>query len=190
MSQFWENLQTDGRTDERMDGPFFIGPFRLWPGVQKEDIFCTVYFVRRIFFNIRVLPQCIVYLLRLRNVNTFTYQKTFLHILLLLVFKNKESLHCILKQFPDISSDMCDFWKILQASLQYNNNDLFETLTKSNVCFVRAILTTKFCFNFFQTAVQIFYFVPVINKRSNRKSSLFANRAGESGERSKTVLKN
>ena len=175
MSQFWENLRTDGRTDGRMDWPYFIGPFQLWPGVQKEDIFCTVYFVRGNFFKIRVLPQCIVYLIRLRNINTFTYQKTFLHILLLLVFKNKESLHCILKQFSDISSDICDYWKILQASLQYNNNnDLFETLTKSNECFVRAILTTKFRFNFFQTAVQIFYIAPVINKRSNRKSGLYS----------------
>ena len=89
MSQFWENLRTDGRTDGRMDWPYFIGPFQLWPGVQKEDIFCTVYFVRGNFFKIRVLPQCIVYLIRLRNINTFTYQKTFLHILLLLVFKKK-----------------------------------------------------------------------------------------------------
>ena len=28
MSQFWENLQTDGRTD----GPYFIGSFRPMPG--------------------------------------------------------------------------------------------------------------------------------------------------------------
>ena len=112
--------------------------------------------------------------MRLRNINTFTYQKTFLHILLLLVFKNKESLHCILKQFSHISNDICVYWKILQASLQYDNNDLFETLTKSNECFVRAILTRKFRFNFFQTAVQIFYIVPVINKRSNRKSRVYS----------------
>ena len=54
-----------------MDGPYFIGPFRLWPGVQKEEIFCTVYFVRGNFFNIRVLPQCIVYF------NTLTEYKYF-----------------------------------------------------------------------------------------------------------------
>ena len=35
MSQFWENLQTDWRTDGRTDGPYFIGPFRPRPGVQK-----------------------------------------------------------------------------------------------------------------------------------------------------------
>ena len=39
MSQFRENLQTDGRTDGRMDRrtdrPYFIGPFRSRPGVQN-----------------------------------------------------------------------------------------------------------------------------------------------------------
>ena len=33
MSQFRENLRTNGR----MDKPYFIGPFRPRPGVQKEN---------------------------------------------------------------------------------------------------------------------------------------------------------
>ena len=40
MIQFKENTRTDGRTEGRMDGrtdrPYFIGPFRLPPGVQKS----------------------------------------------------------------------------------------------------------------------------------------------------------
>ena len=38
MSQFWENVRTDGTTDGRTDGrterPYFIGPFRSRQGVQ------------------------------------------------------------------------------------------------------------------------------------------------------------
>ena len=33
MSQFSENL----RTDRRMDGPYFIGPFQPRPGIQKKQ---------------------------------------------------------------------------------------------------------------------------------------------------------
>ena len=44
------------------------------------------------FFNIWVLSQCIVYWIHFQNIHTFTYQKTLLHILFLLVFKIVESL--------------------------------------------------------------------------------------------------
>ena len=41
MIQFKENSQTDKRTDGRTEGqtdrPYFIGPFRLPPGVQKTN---------------------------------------------------------------------------------------------------------------------------------------------------------
>ena len=63
---------------------------------KKEGIFCTVYFVRRKFFNICVLSQCIVYWIHFQNIYTFTYQKTLLCTPLLLVFKIVESLQCIL----------------------------------------------------------------------------------------------
>ena len=35
MSQFLENLRTDGRTDGRTDTPYFVGPFWPRPRVQK-----------------------------------------------------------------------------------------------------------------------------------------------------------
>ena len=49
-----------------------------------------------LFFKICVLCQCIVYWIHLQNMHTFTYQKTLLHTLLLLVFKIVERLQCIL----------------------------------------------------------------------------------------------
>ena len=60
--------------------------------------------------NICVLSQCIVYWIHLQNIHTFTYQKTLVHKLLLLVFKNVESLHCILKWLSFLLSP--SFWKL------------------------------------------------------------------------------
>ena len=48
-------------------------------------------------FNICVLSQYIVYQIYFQNINIFTYRKTLLHPLLLLVFKIAGSLHCIFK---------------------------------------------------------------------------------------------
>ena len=36
MIQFHENTWTDRRTDRRTERPYFIGPFKLAPGVQKN----------------------------------------------------------------------------------------------------------------------------------------------------------
>ena len=44
------------------------------------------------FFKICVLSQCIAYWIQFQNIYTFTYQKTLLHTLLLLVSKIVESL--------------------------------------------------------------------------------------------------
>ena len=37
MIQFQENARTDGRTDGRTDRSYFIGPFRLTPGSNKNS---------------------------------------------------------------------------------------------------------------------------------------------------------
>ena len=50
------------------------------------------------FFKIYVLSQCIVYWMQFQNIHTFTYEKTLLHILLLLVSKIVENLQWILRQ--------------------------------------------------------------------------------------------
>ena len=63
---------------------------------KKEDVFCTVYLVRRNFFNIYVLSQCIVYWIHFHNIHTFTYKKNITSYTSLLAFKIVESLHCIL----------------------------------------------------------------------------------------------
>ena len=65
-----------------------------WSSRTKQECnFCNVYFARtNFFFNIWVLSQCIMQWI------TFTYQKTLLHTLLLLVFKIAKNLQCILKK--------------------------------------------------------------------------------------------
>ena len=69
-----------------------------WSSRKKiEGIFCTVHFVRRKFFNICALTQYIMYWILFQNIHTFTYQKTLLHTILLLVFKIVESLQLSLK---------------------------------------------------------------------------------------------
>ena len=69
-----------------------------WSSRKKiEVIFCTAYFVRRVFFKICVLSQCILYWIHFQNIQTFKYQKALLQTLLLLVCKIFESLRRILK---------------------------------------------------------------------------------------------
>ena len=65
---------------------------------KKESIFCIVYFVRREFFNISFLSQCLVYWIHFQSIHTFTYQKILLHTLLFLASKIVESLQRILKE--------------------------------------------------------------------------------------------
>ena len=51
------------------------------------------------FFNICGLAQCLVYWIDFQNIYTFTYQKTLLDTLLLLVLKILESVQCILNGY-------------------------------------------------------------------------------------------
>ena len=72
---------------------------------QKSTFFATFILSEGNFFNIYVISQCIVYWVYFQNTYPFTYQKPFLHTLLLLVFKIVKSLQCILKMhFPGIKS--------------------------------------------------------------------------------------
>ena len=57
------------------------------------------------FSNICVSSQCIVYWIHFQNTQTFTYQKTLLHALLLFVFKIVESLQCILNKEITLTKD-------------------------------------------------------------------------------------
>ena len=71
-----------------------------WAGAlerKKSAFFVTFILSEGIFFNIFAFSPCIVYLINFRNIYTFTYQKTLLLTLLLLVFKITESLQFILK---------------------------------------------------------------------------------------------
>ena len=64
---------------------------------KREHFFTPFILSKGIFVKIYVLSQCVVYWIHFPNIHTFTYQKTLLHTLLLLVFKIVESLQCILK---------------------------------------------------------------------------------------------
>ena len=54
---------------------------KLWWACErkKEGFFVPFILSEENFFNIFVLSRCIVYLISLQNINTFTYQKTLLH---------------------------------------------------------------------------------------------------------------
>ena len=60
---------------------------------KKSAFFVTFMLFGEKFFNIRVLSKFIVYWINFENKYTFTYQKTLLHTLLLLVFKIVKSLY-------------------------------------------------------------------------------------------------
>ena len=75
------------------------------------------------FLSICVLCQCIVCRIPFQNMHTFSYQKTLLHTLLLLVFKIVESLQCILKNF-----------QISQESTCVVSESLFNKVTGLKAC--------------------------------------------------------
>ena len=77
---------------------------------KRKGIFCTVYFVRRKFFNICFLSQCIVYWIHFQNIHTFTYQKILLHTLFCLFLKLSKSFSVSLK-FQ--LSDLLELWTIV-----------------------------------------------------------------------------
>ena len=76
----------------------------LWVGDcerKKRAFFVPFILSEGNFFKICVLFQCIAYWIHFQDKHTFTYQKTLLHTLLLLVSKIFESLQCILKKQKD-----------------------------------------------------------------------------------------
>ena len=84
-----------------------------WVGVRKRKrraFFVTFVLSEGNSFNICVLTQSAVYWMNVWNIYTFTYQKTLLHTLLLLVFKIIESLQCILKLQKLTISKCSLFW--------------------------------------------------------------------------------
>ena len=92
-------------------------------------------FVRRKFFKICVLSQCIVYQINFENIDTFTIKKTLLHRLSLLVFK---ILQCILNFCGNQKATMVS--SILTIS-KYNWNLALKRVT--------TYISTKACFIYF-----------------------------------------
>ena len=77
-----------------------------WVGARerkKRAFFVPFVLSEGNLFKIRVLSQCIMYWIHFQNIHTFTYQKTLLHTLLLLVSKIIKSLQCIPKVYEVIN---------------------------------------------------------------------------------------
>ena len=74
---------------------------------QKEFIFLKTFILsERSFLNICFLSPWIVYWINCQNIYTFTYQKTLLHALLLLVFKivrGLQRIHKVNFKFYDVT---------------------------------------------------------------------------------------
>ena len=115
-----------------------------WAGARKRKesaFFVTFIFFEGDFFNIWVLSQCVVYLINFQNIYNFTYQKTLLHTLLLLVFKIVEILQCIHNRF-------CLLFQFFKSSRQKPR--ILEgvcTWMKSH-CKTRFYLTATPCWGF------------------------------------------
>ena len=58
---------------------------------KKSAFFVPFILSERIFFNICVLSQCIVYWIHFQKIHTFTYQKTLLHTLFCLYLKSSKA---------------------------------------------------------------------------------------------------
>ena len=63
---------------------------------KKRTSFVPFILSKENISEICVLSRCIVYWIHFNNIHAFTYQKTLLHTLFLLVFKTIESTQCIL----------------------------------------------------------------------------------------------
>ena len=70
-----------------------------WVGARirrKRTFFVPFILSEGNFFHICVLSQCLIYWIHFQNIHSFTYQKTLLHTLLLVVFRIVETLQFIL----------------------------------------------------------------------------------------------
>ena len=113
---------------------------------KKEGIFC----LKDIFFNICVLFQCTVYWIHFQDIHAFTYQKTLLDALLLLVFKKTFSVS--LNKYFNNSKDN---WNLaLKGVMVYISSKTFlltllprkrlKKSSKENLKLVRNNLPSKF----------------------------------------------
>ena len=103
-----------------------------WVGARerkKMAFFVPFILSERKLFKIRVLSQYIVYWIHFQNIRTFTYLKTLLHKLLLLVFKIVESIQCILNLIFPIKS----FFYLTKKSRQ-NLKILRTKICSKNTC--------------------------------------------------------
>ena len=121
-----------------------------WVGARerKKRAFWVPFILsEEIFFNICVLSQCIVYWIHFQNIHTFTYQKTLLHTLLLLVFKIVESLQCTLDiwsefwwrslihlriAFLGFFSEVISRYSTVQYRIQYSRVNLLNNNNHNN----------------------------------------------------------
>ena len=66
-----------------------------WVGARERKrghFLSRLFYLKEAFFKIWVISQCIVHWIHFQNIHAFTYKKTLLHAILLLVFKIFENL--------------------------------------------------------------------------------------------------
>ena len=93
--------------------------------IAKRAFFVPFILSEGNFFNICVLPRCIVYWIQFQNIDTFIYQKT------LLLLKIVESLQCIPKNKYAFTSYQKTLFHIDYQSSSINQNNI----SPSTICY-------------------------------------------------------
>ena len=89
---------------------------------KRRHFLYRLFYPKKIFFNICVLSQCVVYGIHFQKIHSFPCQKTLLHTLLLLAFKIVKRLQCILHvvnlSFIFIPRISTNTYKIIKQALR------------------------------------------------------------------------
>ena len=94
---------------------------------KKEDIFCTVYFVIRKFFNIYVFTFSMYSVLNTPSEYTYLYtSKTLLHILLWLFLKSSKAFSVSLNRFSSLCFLNQKCYHCLHLNIRLRNCSIFK----------------------------------------------------------------
>ena len=142
-----------------------------WSSWKKEEaIFRTVYFVLRKFFNICILPQCIMYWIQ--NIHTLTYLKTLLRTILCFFLKLLKVFIVSLRSF---SIFLAWFLLIYLKNSLYLKQKIIlvnhaAIIVASSISFIGQKIVHFFHFS------QLFFVLFLINPTGEYECQLFSKR--------------